>query len=74
MPPRDPTYLCIWDFTLGKLSGAMDLTSIWRLLAVQQAFSTTFADIENGPAPEYSPMTDPDGKTTFANLLVPGLT
>jgi hypothetical protein len=64
-PPRNATYLCLWDFELGSIGGQCGLHLLHRLGGVKRAFTTTYADAENAPAAVYNPPTDPDGNFSF---------
>ena len=47
LPPTEPTYVCNWDFVLGRLNGECSLDFTASLVASAQAFVFQFKDIEN---------------------------
>jgi hypothetical protein len=61
-PPRNATYLCLWDFEIGAVRGFCSPTFLFHLNSVQKVFGVNFADAENAPAAYYSPPLDPDGE------------
>ena len=47
IPPKEPTYVCNWDFDVGSLIGQCSLDFVSTLVAALRAFVVGFADTEN---------------------------
>lgn len=65
LPPTEPTYVCNWDFNVGKLTGECSLDFVACLAAVGKAIAFQFRDIENA-LPRKQPKTIHD--VTFLRL------
>ncbi|KAF2193291.1 hypothetical protein K469DRAFT_552091 [Zopfia rhizophila CBS 207.26] len=47
LPPTEPTYVCSWDFDVGKISGECTSEFIERAVGAARSFAFTFDDDEN---------------------------
>ncbi|KAF2472875.1 uncharacterized protein BDR25DRAFT_366110 [Lindgomyces ingoldianus] len=47
LPPAEPTYLCNWDFDVGKISGECTSDFIKQAVGAIRSFAFTFDDDEN---------------------------
>jgi hypothetical protein len=47
LPPVEPTYLCNWDFEVGKVSGECTSEFVEKIAGATRAFAFTFDDDEN---------------------------
>ncbi|KAF1913034.1 hypothetical protein BDU57DRAFT_342824 [Ampelomyces quisqualis] len=47
LPPTEPTYLCSWDFELGRISGECTSEFIETAVGAARSFAFTFDDDEN---------------------------
>jgi hypothetical protein len=47
LPPTEPTYVCSWDFDVGKISGDCTSEFIETLAGAARSFAFTFDDDEN---------------------------
>lgn len=59
--PRTSTYICLWEFNVGKIIGIISLPEIHGLLSAITAFRLNFVDAVNAPAAEFALPVDPDG-------------
>ncbi|KAH7128670.1 hypothetical protein B0J11DRAFT_276172 [Dendryphion nanum] len=47
LPPTEPTYVCSWDFDIGKISGECTSDFIEKAAGAARSFAFTFDDDEN---------------------------
>ncbi|KAK7053326.1 Macrophage colony-stimulating factor 1 receptor [Paramarasmius palmivorus] len=59
-PPRNLTYVCIWEIFLGRLNACLSASDAFILAAAGNAFRVNFADVLNAPAADYTPALLPD--------------
>ncbi|KFA72498.1 hypothetical protein S40288_06649 [Stachybotrys chartarum IBT 40288] len=67
LAPTEPTYLCVWDVTLGAVAGDCTAEFLASLASGGGAFGFTFDDVENALVP-YSSLVFHD--VTFARVVV----
>ncbi|KAF2639590.1 hypothetical protein P280DRAFT_519000 [Massarina eburnea CBS 473.64] len=46
-PPTEPTYVCSWDFDIGKISGECTTEFVEKAMGAARSFAFTFDDDEN---------------------------
>ncbi|KAL9123141.1 MAG: hypothetical protein Q9187_000307 [Circinaria calcarea] len=51
LPPVEPTYVCNWDFDVGKIVGECSTGFIYNLVSALRCFAFTFSDNENALPP-----------------------
>ncbi|EEB92569.1 hypothetical protein MPER_08900 [Moniliophthora perniciosa FA553] len=59
-PPRNLTYVCIWEIVLGRFKACLNASDALVLASAGNAFRVNFADILNAPAADYMPPLYPD--------------
>jgi hypothetical protein len=62
-PPKNLTYLCLWEFSIPEVGGHCDLEMIDALQMAIPAFSMSFGDYDNAPLPIYIPPAEADGES-----------
>ncbi|KAF4126463.1 fermentation associated protein [Geosmithia morbida] len=67
IPPTEPTYLCNWDVSVGKVSGECISDFIHALAGTLGALGSSFDDVENALVPYFSLVFD---DVTFARVAV----
>lgn len=68
--PRTTTYLCIWEFHIGRFVGRMTALEARAFMASGRQFGFTFSDPLNAPAAEYDVPSDPDGMLLCALAII----
>lgn len=56
LPPSEPTYVCNWDFDVGKIEGDCSIHFLHNLTQAIQCFGLTFPDAENALPPLNPPV------------------
>ena len=51
LPPTEPTYICNWDFDLGKITGECSIEFVRVLTSAIRCFAFSFGDAENALPP-----------------------
>ena len=54
LPPTEPTYVCNWDFDLGKITGECSIDFVRVLTSAIRYFAFSFGDAENALPPHGS--------------------
>ena len=54
LPPTEPTYVCNWDFDLGRITGECSVEFIRVLASAIRCFAFSFGDAENALPPHNS--------------------
>ena len=54
LPPTEPTYVCNWDFDLGKITGECSMDFVRVLTSAIRYFAFSFGDAENALPPHGS--------------------
>ncbi|MCJ1444079.1 MAG: hypothetical protein MMC23_004579 [Stictis urceolatum] len=47
LPPAEPTYVCNWDFEVGKISGECSVDFLTNVVGTARSFAFSFLDAEN---------------------------
>lgn len=56
LPPAEPTYVCNWDFDIGRINGECSIDFLQNLMLSLRCFSFTFTDSENALPPINPPV------------------
>ena len=59
LPQAEPTYVCNWDFDVGKISGDCSISFLSSLMQIIKCFGLTFNDPENA-VPALNPTVEHD--------------
>lgn len=51
LPPSEPTYVCNWDFDIGRIDGDCSISFLHNLVQALNCFGMTFTDAENALPP-----------------------
>ena len=56
LPPTEPTYVCNWDFDVGRIEGDCSIHFMHNLAQALSCFGLTFSDAENAVPPLNPPV------------------
>ncbi|MCJ1478084.1 hypothetical protein MMC13_006759 [Lambiella insularis] len=55
LPPTEPTYVCNWDFAVGRVMGETSIENLSTLVCALECIAFTFGDAENA-LPPFDPL------------------